>query len=198
MVAGGSARAPAKPGATRSFPLVMLRTIRLDAPGSRGTFCWPVSGQVFVSVADYICGKCHHGLSPGLNNKLRLKKQLLLTPVIITDLEHTVRRCHGSRLADVGTSSTLDSLFGGSEDMPPEQRWTPWSPASHSAMFLHIAILHNKYQITNRAMDALLWYCEPKHHTRAFCTSCCAVMSLPVYEKHYPGPVRVLWCPVAA
>ena len=58
----GPVRAPTKPGATRSFLLVMLRTIRLDASGSHGTFCWPVSG-VFVSVADYICGNvtmdCH-------------------------------------------------------------------------------------------------------------------------------------------
>lgn len=36
------------------------------------------------------------------------------------------------------------------------------------AIFLHIALLHNKYQIINRALDAFLWYCEPKHHTRAF------------------------------
>ena len=36
------------------------------------------------------------------------------------------------------------------------------------AIFLHTALLHNKYQIINRALDAFLWYCEPKHHTRAF------------------------------
>ena len=99
---------------------------------------------------------------------------------------------------DVGTSSSTLILCLEAQRTCPGVALTPVVSSLSFAMFLHIAILHNKYQITNRAMDALLWYCEPKHHTRAFCTSCCAVMSLPVYEKHYPGPVRVLWCPVAA
>lgn len=60
-------------------------------------------------------------------------------------------------------------LCGCSVDKPVTSVFNNKSALSLSfASFLHFALLHNKYQITDRALDASFWYYEPKHHTTAF------------------------------
>lgn len=95
---------------------------------------------------------------------------IIFTLITDTDAGNTVRRCHESEVGYVGWSSThtkkWNAQWTGSQISLFNKNKCYEPLICH--FFLHIAILHNKYQIINRALDAFLWYCEPKHHTRAF------------------------------
>lgn len=82
-----------------------------------------------------------------------------------------MRKCHKKDLGFVGLRSTLDyfqsssgMLSGQALDFNIYQQQVRWA----SAILSYTALLHNAYQITNRALDAFLRYCEPKCHTMAF------------------------------